>query len=485
MLVIFLIAAGVGTAMYLTTATVRQAGSSRDFYALRSAAEGAVDFGYGVWVKSINTYYATVTQAQLNAALQTTPTFNNFTYAPASANGPLKVTPVDGYGAPVATPVSTLVNLPGYAGWVGKNFNYLASARLQGTTAGGRVVDYGVKRSINYAVVPLFQATAFFEDTLELYKTAPMTISGLVHTNGTAYVSSSSTTNPSLTFTGNLSYVQGYTDDTAPPLAYLWSGYTPNSAFPPSYPSGFDNSVHGVDRMEPLGTDPASVLNTTDSNPNNDSIHELIELPNNAYPDPTPIAQRRLSNKAGIVVHVSGSNITITTQNGATLTKAQRTALTGSFSQQTIYDRREGKYIDLTTLDVGAAKTTLQGAANFNEILYVYDDSSSGYGDPKGIRLKNGSSLPSGGLTVASMNPVYIQGDYNSNSSGQSSVSSAVFGDAVTILSNSWNDSKSTYALSYRQASNTVVNTAIVAGFLPSGWVNEYGAQVRLFGWPQ
>ena len=479
MLVIFLIAVFIGIAMNLTTGTLKQTDSSRDFSGLRSAAEGAIDFAYGVWSKTINTYYAPATQAQLNTAMATVPSFNGYGYAPAAENGPLQITPVDVYGKPIATPAYTLVDLPGYTGWIGKNYGYLASVRLSGATNGGRTIKYGVKRAISYSVVPLFQATAFFEDNLELYKTAPMTIGGLVHTNSKAYVSSSSTTNPSLTFTGNLSYVNSYDDSNAPPLANLWSGYSPNSAFQPSYPNGYDTAVHQVDRIEPLGADPASVLDTTDSNPNNDSVHELIEMPNAAYPDPTPIAQRRMSNKAGIIVHVSGKTITVSTQNGTTLPKTQLDALTSSFSQATIYDYREGKNIDLTTIDMGKAKSAFDGAPGFNNIVYVYDDSSAGYSDPKGIRLTNGNDLPKEGLTVASMNPVYIEGDYNAKANHPSA---AVFADAVTILSNNWKDTNSNYGLSSRLAKDTTVNTAIVAGFLPSGWVNQFGAQYGYSG---
>jgi hypothetical protein len=482
MLLIFLIAVFIGIAMNLTNGTLKQTDNSRDFAGLRSATEGALDFAYGVWLKTINTYYAPATQTQLNTAMGTVPTFTGLSYAPSAENGPLQIVPVDSYGKPVPSPTPTTVNLPGYAGWVGRNYAYLASARLTGTTNGGRTIKYGAKRAISYSVVPLFQATAFFEDNLELYKTAPMTIGGLVHTNSMAYVSSSSTTTPSLTFTGNLSYVRGYDDNEAPPMAYLWSGYSPDSAFQPSYPNGYDTSVHQVDRMEPLGTDPASVLDTTDSNTNNDSMRELIERPNGAYPDPTPIAQRRLSNKAGIVVHVAGPTITVTTQNGTSLTLTQRNSLISSFSRQTIYDYREGKNIDLTSMDLSKARATFNAASGFNNIIYIYDDTSSGYNDPKGIRLTKGSVLPTEGLTVASMNPVYIQGDYNVDAQGKSVVSSAVFADAVTILSNSWNDGNSSYALSSRQAADTTVNTAIVAGFLPSGWINENGAQYGYSG---
>ena len=491
LLVIFLVGTFVGTAMYLTTGTLRRAGSSRDYSGLRSATEGALDFAYGVWAKTVNSYYAPATQTQLNAALATVPAFNGYGYAPSSENGPLKISPVDSYGTPVATPSYTLTSLPGYAGWMGKNYGYLASAKLIGTTNGARTIRYGAKRAINYSVVPLFQATAFFEDNLELYRTAPMTIGGLVHTNSTAYVSSSSTSNPSLTFTGNLSYVSGYSDNAAPPLAYLWSGYSPNSAFPPDYPSGADNSVHEVDRMEPLGTDPASVLDANDSNPNNDSMRELIEPPANTskYPDPTPIAQRRLYNKAGIIIEIKDNSYKITTQNGTKLSGKQKTALKDALSQETIYDRREGKWMDVTTLDVAKAKADVKKdvgpieESTFNNILYIYDDDST-FNDPKAVRLKNADVLPSGGLTVASENPVYIQGDYNTGKESDYSdrVPSAVFADAVTILSNHWNDNYSSYSLGSRQATNTTVNTAIVAGFIPSGWVNENGAHFGYSG---
>ncbi|MGH9444711.1 MAG: hypothetical protein ACRD3O_03165 [Terriglobia bacterium] len=56
----------------------------------------------------------------------------------------------------------------------------------------------------------------------------------------------------------------------------------------------------------------------------------------------------------------------------------------------------------------------------------------------------------SGGFTVASENPVYILGNYNANNSTFSDISgvschvpASVMGDAVTLLSNSWNDAES------------------------------------------
>jgi hypothetical protein len=58
-----------------------------------------------------------------------------------------------------------------------------------------------------------------------------------------------------------------------------------------------------------------------------------------------------------------------------------------------------------------------------------------------------------------------------------------VFADAVTILSNFWKDQNAGSGLSSKIATSTTVNTAIVAGFLPSGWTNpKTGAQYGYSG---
>ena len=501
MLVLVLVATFAGIAVNLTSATMRGSDNSRDFSALKSSAEGEMDFAYGVWASTINNYFAPVTKAQLAGSLATVPAFTGISYASAAENGPLQINAVDIYGQPMAsntaTPSPMKVNLVDYPGWIGTSSNYLASVRLAATSNGGRTVKYGAKRMMNYAVVPLFQSTAFFEDTLELYKTATMSIGGLVHTNSHAYVSSG--VPGALTFTGQLSYVLGYTDNAAPPQADTWSGYTLNSALPPTFPSGINSQVSQVSRIEPLGAKAATLIDTTDTNPNNDSMRELIEPPNNSFPDPTPIAGRRLYNKAGIVIHVSSTinkkgKVTVTkavtTHNGTSLTAAQITTLQNALTQQSVYDRREGADISVTTLDMSAAKSVFNTATNFNNIIYIDQTDSSGNvssSNPMGIRLSNGSTLPTAGLTVASQNPVYIQGDYNTNGLKPPS---AVFADALTILSNSWSDSASSSGLSSRQASSTTVNTAIVAGFLPSGWVNpdtnvQYGYSGGLNNFPR
>jgi len=270
--------------------------------------------------------------------------------------------------------------------------------------------------------------------------------------------------------------------------------------------------VTQVGRLEPLGGDPAGVLDAppagpyapsgqligpdgdSDGNPNNDSFHELIEPPSAAAADPAAIATRRLYNKAGIVVKVNGSTKTVTTQNCATLSAAQITTIQNAVTTTTIYDQREQTNVRVSSLDVGAVRTTLDASASFNGVLYVHDVTPTTTGTPKNaMRLKNGGLLPTNGLTIASENPVYIQGDYNTGTttdsnavpsnnggnatntdsptvSGYTRKPSAVIGDAVMILSNAWNDANANQSISSRVASNTTINTAILAGVLPSGY---------------
>ncbi len=98
----------------------------------------------------------------------------------------------------------------------------------------------------------------------------------------------------------------------------------------------------------------------------------------------------------------------------------------------------------------------------------------------RAVKIVNGSNLtavgscPGGvncGLAVAAENPVYIQGDYNANVGGagwgSTEIASSVAGDAVTLLSDQWNDVNSfasPYSTSLRAGNTSWYRTAIIAG---------------------
>jgi hypothetical protein len=104
----------------------------------------------------------------------------------------------------------------------------------------------------------------------------------------------------------------------------------------------------------------------------------------------------------------------------------------------------------------------------------------------RALKLVNGYSISIGaasacngvncGLTVVSENPVYVQGDYNNNPttdatfatpSTDAHVGTSVIGDAVTLLSDNWNDVNSfafPYYIPNRAAAQTTYRTAVVSG---------------------
>ncbi len=91
----------------------------------------------------------------------------------------------------------------------------------------------------------------------------------------------------------------------------------------------------------------------------------------------------------------------------------------------------------------------------------------------RALKIVNGgqNQLPAAGLTIASENPVYVQGNYNSTSNappvGEAHVPAAIMADAVTLLSTAWNDIRSFNSpndLAGRPARTTGYRMAIVGG---------------------
>jgi hypothetical protein len=124
-------------------------------------------------------------------------------------------------------------------------------------------------------------------------------------------------------------------------------------------------------------------------------------------------------------------------------------------------------------------------------ILYAADNRSYSSVQLTAIRLKNAQTIPTNmvniagnnqpsGFTVATPNPLYVQGNYNCPNSAYLSTTNtttaypaSLASDALTILSGAWKDSASTTTLGssgggVRTATNDTVNAAILTGIVPS-----------------
>ncbi|MFC1703355.1 hypothetical protein ACFL1E_01035 [Candidatus Omnitrophota bacterium] len=137
------------------------------------------------------------------------------------------------------------------------------------------------------------------------------------------------------------------------------------------------------------------------------------------------------------------------------------------------YNNREERLVKMTEIDLrklaGYEPGDPEGSPTFatsilppNGLLYATRDDAGAVRQP-GIKLVNGEKIYQNiGLTVVSNDPVYIQGDYNTDDEKPA----AVICDALNLLSNNWDpdDTESTSSLNNRMADETTFNTVFVAG---------------------
>lgn len=381
------------------------------------------------------------------------------------------------------------------------SYYYLASADViirtptsksaTSKTDRGNVVAQ-VRRVFQKEVLSLWRYAIFYDDDMEIHPGPLMDVTGDVHTNRSLY-----TGHNTLTLSGKTTYTDTWTigfmsgDNTHPetPTTPRWA-----TGLPPA--SDQEQQPYGVHL---------------------DDYHALIDYVAPGPPPPPPpppppgstpastLNPYTFQNQAGIVVTIDASNnVKVFDNKGKDVTsKSNGTVVVNAITtNQTITDKREGATtgngtIRLATLDVGALATAVNNntfGSNWNGIIYVVDTSAdpNGITAKRAIRLKNGGSLPNGGMTIVSGNPVYVQGDYNTGSiasavpgatpsvqplsnsgdptkptvNGYNREPAAIVADAVNVLSNSWDDALSG---TVPPASPTTVNAAIVSGNVPTG----------------
>jgi hypothetical protein len=132
-------------------------------------------------------------------------------------------------------------------------------------------------------------------------------------------------------------------------------------------------------------------------------------------------------------------------------------------------DARQNKWVDCVDIDIAAMMAG--GYTPTNRIIYI----SHRYGDAPVVRIKNASTLPTGGLTIATDLPLYVWGNYNTTAKK----GSALLCDAITLLSPAWLDSRSNQILDNRIPTNQAVNACIMTGHVetPNGGTYSGGLE--------
>lgn len=147
---------------------------------------------------------------------------------------------------------------------------------------------------------------------------------------------------------------------------------------------------------------------------------------------------------------------------GGTWSNVTAPLMAAGFMSETIFhDKREGQDVTAINVKLDSLKTTSYLPSN--GIIY-FCDSRSGL---HGLRLTDAQDIGIP-MTIASLNPVYTQGNVNNVNKKPMSI----IADAVTVLSANWNDNPSQAAsntVNGRPAVSTTVNFSVCAGHIATG----------------
>ena len=382
-----------------------------------------------------------------------------------------------------------------------KSFYYLASADISVPGFAGKIVKANVRRVFKKQQQSPWNYAIFYNDLLEINPGAPQTITGWVHTNGDLYTEMSD-----LTFNSKVDYGSDWSNGTA--WAPGDADHPPAAPAAPTYAANQPPTRGPV--QEPFGIDTASINIKNGTNQTDSQVYSQLIAPGVTNPD---FGSNSYYNQASIRILVDASNnVTYRNINDAVINSSSTgndLAMYNAFkaavsTNSTIQDNREAAAVRVVNIDMSVITSALTPTGSggsgtlvgkgFNGIIYATDTSATAALD-RGIRLKKGAIMPaSTGITVASNNAVYIQGDYNTgrvtnaggtvitetpanannNNTGSNVVagyteqSCAVLGDAVMILSNNWSDALSTSGSIGNTATPTTINTAIVSGIVPT-----------------
>lgn len=388
--------------------------------------------------------------------------------------------------------------------------------------------------------IPIFQFALFYENDLELWPGPDMTVSGRIHSNANIYLGAESTLSLDTNYVrcaGDFFLRRKHSNDVANHnveirrwVADPWDAFEPREmvevltrqdlqdAGVPSV-SGYDSDFDGFDDDgdgDLFGPDDwlpfaygalerwsqpdfyaggeGSTLKTGDMGFGRANAPELKTL---AMFEPSaggdyrfdPAAQKYVPVPEGTGTHARGpfhaeAGLSILSYVDGTWAAfdsegdpvTDEVALVGAVHVTDLYDARQANggagRVDVAVVDV--EKLREAGLLPNNGLLYLGAHGADEGLDAKGFQLENGSELGRA-LTVASENSVYVKGDYNT----ENKQSAAILADAVNLLSNEWDNSK-THSNGIPPADETVYNFAMVTGNIDSTSGNYNGGVENL-----
>jgi hypothetical protein len=477
-----------------TSFSAKTTGRNNQFLASESAAEAADEY-----------VIATMTRDYLNQALNPVSSYTsyiptntsvwpvtyNFSDASGNAN---KTTVTEGTeGSSLQPLTSQFSNLKGYIQPVTITSTATPTKQLYNVPA-------TVTEQIEFDTIPIFQFAIFYNLNMEIDPGSTMQVKGPVYCNASIWANGTGGSS-GLTFLSSVDAVGTITTTAADPFADNYNG--------PAAPT-FD--------VSPLTNQPSLTMPISGTNNSASSVQNILNLPPKGLgaPNPAYLApsnQSYIFNEADLIISnsstginnasLASNNITIFYENSnitasylqvvppdvpliitnsntidhhTTITYITNAWLYSFVSNVTFYDYRETATVQAVQIDVAKFDKWITNTAsregnawnNLNisgttskghgiDSIYVFNSVGLTANTLPAVQLVNGKQLPSvgPGLTVASDQPLYVQGDYNiqTNSSGPSDAGlqttdhtypAALMGDAITVLSDNWNNNVTT-----------------------------------------
>ncbi len=310
-------------------------------------------------------------------------------------------------------------------------------------------VEKIVTVTVHQQSINLGQFGIYYDDDLEIFPLYPLDYKGRIHTNGNLYVGSSNVLNldADVTVAGHIYNTPK--DETQTYLGKarfanrtgVWEEMWRDLDYDSRHPDWIVKSLDDWDGRVQDSDHYASSLPLPLPTPANP-----IDIIKRGLPgDGAELLETRFYYKAGLLI-VDG----VVMDSGGT---SVITLPAGILTSTSVYDCREQTYMNMYDLDVAALIAASLVPAN--GVIYFSESTTDA-----ALRLLNAASLPAGGLTIATDNPCYVRGHYNTVNKQPASI----LCDAFNVYSSIWDDSNADQNLNKRLARQTTVNTCVVTG---------------------
>ncbi len=355
------------------------------------------------------------------------------------------------YGASkTATGEKKVLSTGNLAGLYGKIDSYAATSTGTDDLARSTVE---LSQTFEAALVPIFQFAVFYNEDLEFSPGSDMTLIGRIHTNADMYIQANSSLKMDsyVSAAGNIFHGRKS-------AGVATSGDVQIKNAKGNYISMKQGS-DWLDSKDAWWKD--SSLARWNGRVKDDA-HEQKELDMNltSGDDARKLIERGTGN-ADSYEHKASlkfiNNQAFELQSGTWVNVTANMTALGIITNNPdkFFDQREGQNVDAFELDV--AKLYANGYGPDNGVIYYHADDAGG--EFPALRLRNGAEVGAP-LTIATDNPVYTLGNFNTTNKKPVSIMS----DAFTVLSSNWDDAKGALAKTDRNATNTTVNCSYITG---------------------